>query len=121
MKKKRIHYEQEKEIFPAYGMNPIPGSGAFWQKGSEDGESENWKGQAKTTGGPRISIWLRDIYSLLVHAHPRSPMFVLRFLKQDLVLPEGTTTLEQQEWVLIPKDVFLSMRDTFEKNFFERD
>lgn len=91
----RFYRKNEAEVMHRLGINPTINSGAGWIQ-KEDGESELFMCQLKSTDNKSISVKQEDINVLEYHAciSHKIPVFALQFLTTDSV------------YVMIPEEEF---------------
>lgn len=91
----RFYRKNEVEIMHRLGINPTINSGAGWIQ-KEDGESDLFMCQLKSTDNKSISVKQEDINALEYHActSHKIPVFALQFLTTDSV------------YVMIPEEEF---------------
>lgn len=91
----RFYRKNEEEVMHRLGINPTINSGAGWIQ-KEDGESELFMCQLKSTDNKSISVKQEDINALEYHAciSHKIPVFALQFLTTDSV------------YVMIPEEEF---------------
>lgn len=91
----RFYRKNEAEVMHRLGINPTINSGAGWIQ-KEDGESELFMCQLKSTDNKSISVKQEDINALEYHActSHKIPIFALQFLATDSV------------YVMIPEEEF---------------
>jgi Holliday junction resolvase len=89
MKKRnsKFYFKNEKKVMTKLGFTPTKGSGSRWLE-KEDGESEYFIAQLKTTERESITIKKDDLKQLIYHANVshKIPVFVLEFLKEYQLL-----------------------------------
>lgn len=92
--------KNEAEIMHRLGINPTINSGAGWIQ-KEDGESDLFMCQLKSTDNKSISVKQEDINVLEYHAciSHKIPIFALQFLTTDSV------------YVMIPEEEFKEYQD----------
>ena len=88
----RFYRKNEAEIMHRLGINPTINSGAGWIQ-KEDGESDLFMCQLKSTDNKSISVKQEDINALEYHAciSHKIPVFALQFLTTDslyVMIPE---------------------------------
>ena len=91
----RFYRKNEAEVMHRIGINPTINSGAGWIQ-KEDGESDLFMCQLKSTDNKSISVKQEDINALEYHAciSHKIPIFALQFLTTDSV------------YVMIPEEEF---------------
>lgn len=91
----RFYRKNEAEVMHRLGINPTINSGAGWIQ-KEDGESDLFMCQLKSTDNKSISVKQEDINALEYHActSHKIPIFALQFLTTDSV------------YVMIPEEEF---------------
>ena len=91
----RFYRKNEVEVIHRLGINPTINSGAGWIQ-KEDGESDLFMCQLKSTDNKSISVKQEDINALEYHAciSHKIPIFALQFLTTDSV------------YVMIPEEEF---------------
>lgn len=91
----RFYRKNEAEVMHRLGINPTINSGAGWIQ-KEDGESDLFMCQLKSTDNKSISVKQEDINALEYHActSHKIPIFALQFLTTDSV------------YVIIPEEEF---------------
>lgn len=82
----RFYRKNEAEVMHRLGINPTINSGAGWIQ-KEDGESDLFLCQLKSTDNKSISVKQEDINALEYHActSHKIPIFALQFLTTDSV------------------------------------
>lgn len=82
----KFYYENEREVLEYLGFRQVAGSGNGWIA-KEDGESENFLCQLKSTNANSIRINKLDIEKLQYHAvvSHKSPIFAINFLSDNSV------------------------------------
>lgn len=96
----RFYRKNEEEVMHRLGINPTINSGAGWIQ-KEDGESDLFMCQLKSTDNKSISVKQEDINVLEYHAciSHKIPIFALQFLTTDSV------------YVMIPEEEFKEYQD----------
>lgn len=96
----RFYRKNEAEVMYRLGINPTVNSGAGWIQ-KEDGESDLFMCQLKSTDNKSISVKQEDINALEYHActSHKIPIFALQFLTIDSV------------YVMIPEEEFKEYQD----------
>lgn len=111
MRTKKDWNRREKRVMNHIGVKRQPGSGAFWMF-KEDGESEYFLVQLKSTEKGSITVQLRDLLTLYEHAFVtgKIPVFVLDFIDKetkddDLLLCFRRRDIEKVMKLVQEKDV----------------
>lgn len=82
----RFYRKNEAEVMERLGFSPTVNSGAGWIQ-KEDGESEDFVCQLKSTDKESMSIKQKDLLTLEIHAleSHKLPVFAFQFLNRDEV------------------------------------
>ena len=82
----KFYRKNEAEVMRRLGLEPTVNSGAGW-KDKEDGRSDHFLCQLKSTDKESISIKQHDLHALEIHASEsyKLPVFAFQFLNRDEV------------------------------------
>ena len=114
----KFYRKNEEQVMKRIGLTPTPNSGAgeVWK---EDGQSEHFICQLKSTDHQSISVKQQDIHTLEYNAmiSHKLPIFAIQFLNTDEVwLMVKDTDIEQIKNILLGKEEEKEIEEIFEKS-----
>jgi len=110
MVKKNINlrFRREKAIVKRLGLAPVPYSGAIKNLGSQDGFSELFLAQIKSTRASSYTVKYEDLISLLSDKSSiQTPLFVIDFAEPKV----GACQMPETQWVCLPLEDFLKLKE----------